>query len=120
MTEALALYREIGDERGVANVLWGMGNIDYFSATGDQGISDFREALEIFERVGDRTMAAWSQHMLGSSLLRLGRSTRRARTCERRSGCSTRPATCPASRSSSTTSPRRPSPTETCQRAARL
>ncbi|HET9345695.1 MAG TPA: tetratricopeptide repeat protein [Candidatus Limnocylindrales bacterium] len=73
MTEALALYREVGDERGIANVLWGMGNIDYFAAAGDQGIAEFREALEIFERVGDRTMAAWSQHMLGSSLLRLGR-----------------------------------------------
>jgi predicted ATPase/class 3 adenylate cyclase len=72
MTEALALFREVGDQRGVANVLWGMGNIDYFSASGDQGLSDFREALEIFERVGDRTMAAWSRHMLGSGLLRLG------------------------------------------------
>ena len=74
MAEALALYREIGDDHGVANVQWGMGNISYFSAVDDHGAAEFLEALEIFERVGDRTMAAWSQHMMGSALLRLKRA----------------------------------------------
>ena len=73
MTEALALYRKIGDERGIANVFWAMGNLSYFSATDDHGAAEFTEALAIFQRVDDRTMAAWSQHMLGSALLRLGR-----------------------------------------------
>ena len=30
------------------------------------------EALEIFRRVGDRTMEAWALHMLGAGKLRLG------------------------------------------------
>jgi hypothetical protein len=68
--EALALYREVGDERGEANVLWGMGNNAYFAEGNDAGVSMFRQALEKFRHVGDRTMEAWSLHMLGSALLR--------------------------------------------------
>ncbi len=71
--EALALYREIGDDRGEANVLWGIGNREYFLRTRDAGEAHFREALELFRRVGDVTMEAWSMHMLGSALLRRDR-----------------------------------------------
>ncbi len=73
MTDALALYREIGDAHGEANALWGIGNNRYFQGRDDHGTSYFRKALEIFERTGDVTMRAWSLHMLGSGLLRLGR-----------------------------------------------
>ncbi|HEX5590565.1 MAG TPA: adenylate/guanylate cyclase domain-containing protein [Candidatus Limnocylindrales bacterium] len=72
--EALALYREIGDLRGQANVLWGIGNREYFLELGDAGEARFREALERFRQVGDVTMAAWSLHMLGGALLRRERA----------------------------------------------
>ncbi len=72
--EAYAIYREVGDLRGQANVVWGMGNAGYFGKTGDHGEARFREALELFRRAGDMTMEAWSLHMLGSSLLRRGRA----------------------------------------------
>ncbi|HET9852284.1 MAG TPA: adenylate/guanylate cyclase domain-containing protein [Candidatus Limnocylindrales bacterium] len=72
--EALALYREIGDERGEGNVLWGMGNDKYFSEDVDAGVQEFLAALEKFRRVGDRTMEAWSLHMVGSALLRRRRN----------------------------------------------
>jgi predicted ATPase len=72
MNEALALSREVGDERGAANALWGIGNYRYFKMAPDHGSDYFREALEIFERIGDVTMMAWSLHMLGSTLLRMG------------------------------------------------
>jgi predicted ATPase/class 3 adenylate cyclase len=68
--EALALYREIGDMRGEANVLWGIGNDKYFSESGDAGVTEFLAALEKFRLSGDRTMEAWSLHMVGSALLR--------------------------------------------------
>ena len=68
--EALALYRELGDERGEANVLWGMGNKKYFSEEPEAGVSEFLAALEKFRHVGDRTMEAWSLHMVGSAYLR--------------------------------------------------
>jgi hypothetical protein len=69
--EALALYRELGDERGEGNVLWGKGNKKYFSEAPDAGVEEFLAALEKFRRVGDRTMEAWSLHMVGSALLRV-------------------------------------------------
>ncbi len=70
LEEALQLYEEIGDVRGVANVHWGIGNSQYFSDQGDGGVEHFRVALEGFRQVGDRTMEAWSLHMVGGALLR--------------------------------------------------
>jgi non-specific serine/threonine protein kinase len=76
LEDALAIYREIGDERGEANVLWGLGNMRYFAYSQgdpDTGANEFALALEKFRRVGDRTMEAWSLHQLGSAYLRMGR-----------------------------------------------
>jgi tetratricopeptide (TPR) repeat protein len=70
--EALRIYREIGDVRGEANVLWGLGNYLYFRAGAGDGIPRFREALALFREIGDRTMEAWALHMLGSSSIRIG------------------------------------------------
>lgn len=75
--EALQLYREIGDERGEANVLWGRGNAKYFSEGFDAGVEEFLVALDKFRRVGDRTMEAWTLHMVGSALLRTRRDESR-------------------------------------------
>jgi predicted ATPase/class 3 adenylate cyclase len=72
LEEALELYRRLGDERGEANVLWGMGNMLYFKNDPDAGATQFAQALEKFRRVGDRTMEAWSLHQLGGALLRKG------------------------------------------------
>jgi predicted ATPase/class 3 adenylate cyclase len=72
LAEALRLYEELGDVRGVANVRWGIGNTQYFSDGGDAGVEQFQLALEGFRAVGDKTMEAWSLHMLGSALLRTG------------------------------------------------
>lgn len=73
LEEALGLFRELGDERGEANVLWGMGNMRYFQDESDPGSDDLRSALEKFRKVGDRTMEAWALHMLGGALIRTGK-----------------------------------------------
>jgi predicted ATPase/class 3 adenylate cyclase len=73
LDDALALYREIGDERGEANVLWGKGNMLYFRGQVDPGSEDIRLAMEKFRKVGDRTMEAWTLHMLGGALIRTQR-----------------------------------------------
>ena len=73
LEEALAIYRELGDDRGEANVLWGMLNSQYFSNDLDLAEDQLWLALEKFRKVGDRTMEAWSLHMLGGALVRLGR-----------------------------------------------
>ena len=70
--EALALYEEMGDLRGQANVLWAMGNRAYFREEHGNGREHFTNALNRFRQVGDVTMEAWSLHMLGSAVLRLG------------------------------------------------
>lgn len=72
LQEALELYRALGDERGQANVLWGIGNKEYFSNDPTAGVATLTEALGIYRRVGDRTMEAWALHMLGAAKLRLG------------------------------------------------
>jgi predicted ATPase/class 3 adenylate cyclase len=73
--KSLELFREVGDRRGAANTLWGLGNYHYFQAFEDLGIPFFGEALETFRAVGDRTMEAWSLHMLGTAQLRKGDRT---------------------------------------------
>jgi predicted ATPase/class 3 adenylate cyclase len=70
LEEALKLYEELGDVRGIASVRWGLGNKKYFSEQADTGIQDFLAALEGFRQVGDKTMEAWSLHMVGGALLR--------------------------------------------------
>jgi tetratricopeptide (TPR) repeat protein len=73
MSKAQEIAREIGDERGRANALWGIGNWLYFHDTEDRGSAQFREALGIFRAEGDRTMEAWSLHMLSSAEIRAGK-----------------------------------------------
>jgi predicted ATPase/class 3 adenylate cyclase len=73
LLEALEIFKAIGDERGEANVYWGLGNIEYFANRIDPGSEELRLALEKFRRLGDRTMEAWTLHMLGGALLRTGR-----------------------------------------------
>jgi len=70
LREALAIYREIGDEHGEANVLWGIGNLQYFAQEVDPDAPEIGLALEKFRKVGDRTMEAWTLHMLGGAFLR--------------------------------------------------
>jgi predicted ATPase/class 3 adenylate cyclase len=70
MEEALAIYRELGDRHGAANATWAVGNWYHFHLQGEIAVTSFREALELFSQTSDETMVAWSQHMLGTALLR--------------------------------------------------
>lgn len=73
LAEALEIYRDLGDDRGEANVLWGIGNSRYFANDFNPASSDLALALEKFRKVGDKTMEAWTQHMLGGAYIRVGR-----------------------------------------------
>jgi predicted ATPase len=72
MERALEISTAIGDDHGRANVLWGLGNYRYFNDEDDRGIASFEEARDIFDRLGDRTMQAWSYHMLGTAQIKAG------------------------------------------------
>jgi tetratricopeptide (TPR) repeat protein len=64
LDEALAIYREIGDKAGEGNILWGLGSFYYF--TGDAATAEtwYQQSLELHRISGQRTMEAWSLHML--------------------------------------------------------
>jgi hypothetical protein len=70
MGRARDLAAEVGDERGRANALWGIGNWLYFHDEDDRGVGQFEESLGIFRAIGDRTMEAWSLHMLSTARIR--------------------------------------------------
>jgi predicted ATPase/class 3 adenylate cyclase len=73
LAESRAIYRELRDDRGEANVLWGILNSRYFSNEFDPEAKDLALlALEKFRKVGDRTMEAWTLHMVGGAYVRLG------------------------------------------------
>ena len=79
LEKARDIYHRIGDQRGEANALWGIGNYHYFRGHEGNGVEQFRQTLAMFGAVGDLTMEAWSLHMLGTGLLRSGQ-TDEART----------------------------------------
>jgi hypothetical protein len=70
MTRSFDLASTIGDERGRANALWGIGNWRYFHDDGDRGVEQFAQALDIFRRIGELTMEAWSLHMLSTARIK--------------------------------------------------
>jgi predicted ATPase/class 3 adenylate cyclase len=72
LAESLAIFREIGDVRGIGNVLWAMGSADMFAGHFDKALPVFVEAREAFRSVGDKTMEAWALHMAGVLDTQLG------------------------------------------------
>ena len=72
LIEARDRFHSLGDVRGEANAIWGIGNFKYFRQLPGNGEDEFRQTLEMFRTVGELTMEAWSLHMLGTALLRNG------------------------------------------------
>jgi predicted ATPase/class 3 adenylate cyclase len=65
LEEALAIYRELDDQRGIGNVLWALGGADTFANRPAGALPLFEEARAAFKAVGDSTMEAWTLHMMG-------------------------------------------------------
>ena len=56
--QALALYEELGDVRNQALILNNMGTIAQERSNWDEALALYNRSLEIFERVGDRSIDA--------------------------------------------------------------
>jgi predicted ATPase/class 3 adenylate cyclase len=69
LEEALALYEDLGDQGGQADLLWGLGGYHMFAGAAVEAEPLFRRSLELHRAAGRRTMEAWSLHMLSTSLL---------------------------------------------------
>ena len=65
LIEALALFRELGDDGRVARTLWGLGNASYFEQDYAAAKPALQEAQAISRRLDDRFNLAWSTHTLG-------------------------------------------------------
>ncbi len=65
LDESLAIYRELGDQRGIGNVLWAIGSAEMFAHKVEAPLPIFEEARAAFKAAGDRTMEAWALHMTG-------------------------------------------------------
>lgn len=73
LDEALENYEAIGDRLGQGNVLWGIGGLYYFASDSAEAERWYVRSLEHFRAARNRTMEAWALHMLGSTVLKLGR-----------------------------------------------
>ncbi len=69
LREALAIYEDLGDPSGQANVMWGIGGFEIYGDNASAAEPWFRQSLELHHRAGHRTMEAWSRHMLSVTLI---------------------------------------------------
>jgi predicted ATPase len=69
LEEALAIYRALGDRAGEADLLWGLGGYYLFSEEPGLAEPAFRQSIDLQRASGNRTMEAWSLHMLSSVLI---------------------------------------------------
>ncbi len=74
LDEALENYEAIGDQLGQGNVLWGIGGLFYFTSDVEEAERWYVRSLEHFRATRNRTMEAWALHMLGTTVLKLGRT----------------------------------------------
>jgi tetratricopeptide (TPR) repeat protein len=79
LAEALPLFRKIGDETGVARVLWGIGNAYFFAKEYDDARPVLEEAVALNRKLNDQFGLGWSIHTLGLVSFNLG-DFQRART----------------------------------------
>jgi predicted ATPase len=68
--ESLAIYRELGDRRGMALVTYDLGFLPYVRGDGyDRSLRLFREALGLYEEAGDEEGIARTKGYIGFMLL---------------------------------------------------
>jgi tetratricopeptide (TPR) repeat protein len=73
LEEALTLFRELGDERGIAGALWALAIAEGVSAQYDSARAHFEESLALSRKLGDEFGVGWANHMLGMFEVNLGR-----------------------------------------------
>ena len=68
-SEAVDLFRQLGDEGGTARALWGLATAEFYFRNYPRSLELASEALAIFRRLGDRFMTGWALYMLAGSSL---------------------------------------------------
>ncbi|HET9497298.1 MAG TPA: tetratricopeptide repeat protein [Candidatus Limnocylindria bacterium] len=70
--EALALHRSLGDRRGQAVSLWGLGYLHIELGNPGLAVPYLEEAVDLFRETGDAALLRWTLRTLGFAYLRLG------------------------------------------------
>jgi non-specific serine/threonine protein kinase len=70
--EARQIYERHGNEAGVAKCLWGWGTSAQTANRNQDARVAFEKALALYQGLDDTFSLAWTHHMLGLVLLRLG------------------------------------------------
>jgi predicted ATPase len=60
--EALPLYRELGEDSGISNCLWGIANGLYFQGHYHEAIAALDEAIVLFRKADNRFSLGWALH----------------------------------------------------------
>ena len=60
--EALSIYREVGDELGIARSQWAIGNLLYFGDSQPEAAVALDEAIALNRKVDDRFSLGWALH----------------------------------------------------------
>lgn len=69
LDEALEIYRGLDDPGGEGNILWALASLYFFTRRAGDAESWYRRSLELHRSAGNRSMEAWSLHMLGLSIM---------------------------------------------------
>ena len=76
LAEALALFRKLADEAGVARVLWGTGNVYYFAGDYAAALPILEESEALWRKIDDRFGLGWLLHTMGLVTLQMGDAER--------------------------------------------
>ena len=83
LTEALTLYREVGDERKEADVLMRLGGVEFVAGSPAESLKWSEQALEIYERLDDVDGIARAVFYLAEGLRDTGEFERSAELYQR-------------------------------------
>ncbi|HWO45422.1 MAG TPA: tetratricopeptide repeat protein, partial [Methylomirabilota bacterium] len=74
LEEALPIFRQLGDEHGIANCLWALGQVYYSSGDFAAAVSPTEEAITVYERLGDRFGTGWALFVRSTIALKMNES----------------------------------------------
>ncbi|HEX5671407.1 MAG TPA: adenylate/guanylate cyclase domain-containing protein [Acidimicrobiia bacterium] len=72
--EALNIGRNLDDRERLGTYTWGIGSVHYFSGEYEEALTRYMEAARHLEETGAVFQIGWTEYMIGTVLIRLGRT----------------------------------------------
>ena len=74
LEEALPIFRQLGDDHGIANCLWALGQCFYRSDDFAAAVPPIEEAITLYEHLGDRFGTGWALFVRSTIALKMNES----------------------------------------------